>query len=78
MKHPVTKQKRSASRGKKQYFVFAQSARKKLLAMTPVIACPHCKQPKLNHRVCPECGFYGDKEVIKKAKKVENITKVKV
>lgn len=26
--------------------------------------CPHCKQPKLSHRVCPACGFYDGKEVL--------------
>ncbi len=27
-------------------------------------ACPQCHQPKLPHRVCPECGYYKGKEVI--------------
>jgi len=26
--------------------------------------CPQCHQPKLPHRVCPECGYYKGKEVI--------------
>ena len=26
--------------------------------------CPQCKQPKLSHRVCPSCGYYGGEEVI--------------
>lgn len=25
--------------------------------------CPNCKTPKLPHRVCPECGKYGDRTV---------------
>lgn len=29
--------------------------------------CPQCHEPKMPHRVCPSCGFYGGKEVIKKA-----------
>ncbi|MGM0568041.1 MAG: 50S ribosomal protein L32 [Elusimicrobiota bacterium] len=28
--------------------------------------CPKCSQAKLPHRVCMECGFYGDREVFKK------------
>lgn len=28
------------------------------------ISCPQCHEPKMPHRVCPECGFYKDKEVI--------------
>lgn len=29
-----------------------------------LIECPHCHQPKLPHRVCPNCGFYKDREVV--------------
>ena len=28
------------------------------------ISCPQCHEPKMPHRVCPECGYYKDKEVI--------------
>lgn len=27
-------------------------------------ACPQCREPKLPHRVCPNCGYYGGREVI--------------
>ncbi len=26
--------------------------------------CPHCGAPRLPHRVCRECGYYGDREVM--------------
>lgn len=26
--------------------------------------CPQCKHPKPSHQVCPNCGFYRDREVI--------------
>ncbi|MCX5777131.1 MAG: 50S ribosomal protein L32 [Candidatus Firestonebacteria bacterium] len=26
--------------------------------------CPQCKQSKLPHRVCENCGYYGKKEVL--------------
>ena len=26
--------------------------------------CPHCHYPKLPHRVCPQCGYYRDRQVI--------------
>ena len=29
-----------------------------------VIECPNCHEPNVPHRVCAECGFYKDKEVI--------------
>lgn len=27
--------------------------------------CPQCHSPKLSHRVCPVCGTYDGREVIK-------------
>ncbi|MCL2540652.1 MAG: 50S ribosomal protein L32 [Firmicutes bacterium] len=41
----------------------------------PSIAeCPHCHEPKLNHRVCKKCGYYdgAEKLVLEKEKKTEN------
>ena len=29
------------------------------------VSCPQCKQPKFSHRICPHCGFYKGREVIK-------------
>lgn len=29
-----------------------------------VVTCPQCHEPKLPHRVCKECGYYGDKKVV--------------
>jgi large subunit ribosomal protein L32 len=26
--------------------------------------CPQCKEPKRPHYICPNCGYYKDKEVI--------------
>jgi large subunit ribosomal protein L32 len=33
--------------------------------------CSHCNEPVLPHRVCPNCGFYQNREVVepKKEKK---------
>ena len=30
-----------------------------------VVMCPQCSEPKLPHRVCPSCGTYKGREVIK-------------
>jgi large subunit ribosomal protein L32 len=27
--------------------------------------CPQCSSAKLPHRVCGECGYYGEKQIIK-------------
>ena len=32
-----------------------------------VIRCPKCGDPKMPHRVCPTCGYYRSKQVIKVA-----------
>jgi large subunit ribosomal protein L32 len=33
-----------------------------------VSTCSHCHQPKPPHVVCPNCGYYGGREVIKQEK----------
>lgn len=39
-------------------------------ALTPLgtVACPNCGEQRLPHRVCPNCGFYKGREVVKMAK----------
>ncbi|NQT25240.1 50S ribosomal protein L32 [candidate division KSB1 bacterium] len=29
-----------------------------------VSECSHCHQPKLPHRACPSCGYYGGRMVV--------------
>ena len=36
----------------------------KLAAPRP-IDCPQCTEPMLPHRVCPKCGYYKGREVVK-------------
>ena len=35
------------------------------LVPPPRSSCPQCNAPKLPHRVCPSCGTYRGREVIK-------------
>ena len=30
-----------------------------------VVNCPQCTEPSLPHRVCPKCGYYKGREVVK-------------
>jgi large subunit ribosomal protein L32 len=27
--------------------------------------CPRCGDPRRPHRVCPGCGYYGEREVVR-------------
>ncbi|MGI5839142.1 MAG: 50S ribosomal protein L32 [bacterium] len=36
------------------------------LTTPSLIECPQCHKPKLPHRVCEECGYYKNKEVVVK------------
>ena len=29
------------------------------------VSCPECHEPKMPRHVCPECGYYDGKEVVK-------------
>ncbi len=46
----------------------ARSAKRKAVWLNRpapnVSECPKCHEPRLNHRVCPSCGYYRDREVI--------------
>ena len=35
------------------------------MTMPNLTTCPHCHEPVLPHHVCPECGTYKGKTVIK-------------
>jgi large subunit ribosomal protein L32 len=26
--------------------------------------CPQCRQPKMPHRVCPNCGYYAGRQAV--------------
>lgn len=35
------------------------------IATPNLMECPQCHEPKLPHRVCPECGFYKERNTSK-------------
>ena len=55
---PNPKRKHSKARRDKR-----RSANSKMYAQT-LATCPHCKKPRLPHRVCPHCGYYKGKPVV--------------
>lgn len=65
---PLPKRRWSTRRQGKKRASFA-------LKFPDVTNCPNCGKGKLSHQVCPACGFYKGKEVLKikkpKSKKAE-------
>ena len=61
---PLPKRRHSKQRGRKRRTHWKLEA-------PEVVDCPHCHKPKLPHRVCPNCGWYDGKEVMKVGKKKE-------
>ena len=51
-------QKRSKSRQKRRQYQYR-------LKKIYLSVCPKCKKPKQSHKICPFCGTYMDKEIIK-------------
>ncbi len=35
------------------------------LEVPNLVECPQCHELKMPHRVCPECGYYDGKAVVK-------------
>jgi large subunit ribosomal protein L32 len=54
---PLPKRRHSKARGAKRRTHWK-------LKVPTLVECSHCHQPKLPHRICPECGYYDGKEVI--------------
>ena len=55
---PLPKRRHSTRRGGKR-----KAAIK--VRLPQLITCGNCGNLKLPHRVCPTCGFYGGKQLIK-------------
>ena len=41
------------------------------LKIKTLAICPRCKERYISHRVCPNCGFYGNTDVLKLADKAK-------
>lgn len=76
-KHPVPKYKKSKPRSKRRYHSFTRKTQVKLQGVVNLVTCTHCNETKLNHHVCLNCGYYGEKKILDMDKKIDKITKVK-
>jgi len=54
----LPKRRHSITRGRKRRTHWKITA-------AEMVSCPQCKQKKLPHRVCPVCGYYKGREVLK-------------
>jgi len=54
----VSKSKKSSSRTKR-------GRSHQALTVKKLTKCPKCSKPKMPHQVCPSCGSYQGKEIIK-------------
>lgn len=59
-KHPVPKKRTSAARRDKRRSHHALTA-------PNLVECSQCKSMKPSHVVCPECGYYKDRQVLPEA-----------
>jgi large subunit ribosomal protein L32 len=55
---PLPKVKQSKSRKRRRRSHLA-------LALIQIQPCPNCKRPRRPHSICPNCGHYAGREVIK-------------
>lgn len=56
----VGQSKRSKARSRRKRTAWAK------LSVNGAMTCPQCHEPKLPHHVCPSCGYYNGREVVKK------------
>lgn len=45
------------------------------LKVLSIVECPRCHSKKIAHRICPNCGYYNNVEVIKMKEKSKEKSK---
>ncbi len=76
-KHPVPKYKTPKAHTRSRFASFKRKTITKLEGIVKLVPCPSCKQPKITHHVCKNCGKYRGRKVLNMEKSIEKITKVK-
>lgn len=57
---PNPKRRHSKARGRKRRTHWK-------LKQPSLTVCSNCKEIKLSHHICPSCGYYSGKEIVKRA-----------
>ncbi|OGG35191.1 50S ribosomal protein L32 [Candidatus Gottesmanbacteria bacterium RIFOXYB1_FULL_47_11] len=55
---PLPKRRHSTRRGGKRTAAIH-------LVLPKLMTCAHCGKPRIAHRACRTCGYYGGREVVK-------------
>lgn len=55
MPNPKRKHSKTRSRKRRTHYKATEPA---------LMACPNCGEQKLQHRVCPSCGFYDGRSIL--------------
>lgn len=55
---PKVKHRHSRTRGKKRRTHYKAEA-------VTVAKCSQCGKPKVPHRICAHCGYYGKKQIVR-------------
>ena len=61
MAHPKRRTSKSKKRMRRSHHALGEKF---------VSTCPHCSETILSHRVCPSCGYYNGRVVVKTAAEV--------
>lgn len=76
-KRPTPKKQQANSQSSRRYKAFQNRARKRLVNSVGLTTCPKCKEAKMQHSACSNCGEYNGRQVLDMGKKMDKITKVK-
>lgn len=55
MAHPKRRQSKTRSRKRRTHYK---------ASVPSLMACPNCGEMKMQHKVCPACGFYDSKSIL--------------
>lgn len=70
-KNPTPKRKLPKSDGRKRYSMYQYKARKRLDNMVNLTDCSNCKEKRMTHHACPNCGHYRGRQVIDMTAKIK-------
>ena len=76
-KRPTPKKQQANSQSSRRYKAFKNRAQKRLVDLVSLTKCPKCKELKMQHAACQNCGEYNGRQVLDMDKKMDKITKVK-